>query len=106
MLNFDNHNTGDDTGKAKHNKTTQFRHDEKLATLIDAAATALAVDKSVFLRSVITREATRILSQQQRHILTSQDAASFAAALDRPPAPTERAKQAAALYKSRVKHAD
>jgi len=106
MLHFYNHNIGGDTGKAKHNKTTQFRHDEKLASLIEAAATALAVDKSVFLRSVITQEATRILSQQQRHILTPQDAASFAAALARPPAPTERAKQAADLYKSRVKYAD
>ena len=34
-------------------KSTQVRHDDRLASLIERAALALAVDKSVFLRAAI-----------------------------------------------------
>ena len=46
---------------AKQTKTTQVRHDDRLASLIERASLALAVDKSVFLRAAIEREATRVL---------------------------------------------
>ena len=90
----------------KQTRTTQVRHGDSLADLIDRAARALAVDKSVFLRAAITREATRVLDARTRHVLTSQDAKLFAAALDSPPAPTPRARKAAKAYRSRVVHAD
>ena len=91
---------------ARRAKTTQVRHDDRLADLIERAALALAVDKSVFLRAAIEREATRVLDLQSRHALTADDAARFAAALDAPPAPTPRALEAARRYQARVVHAD
>ena len=91
---------------AKQTRTTQVRHDDRLAVLIERAALALAVDKSVFLHTAIEREATRILELQSRHILTPEDAEMFAAALDVPPAPTPRACEAAENYRLHVVHAD
>ncbi len=91
---------------AKQTRTTQVRHDDRLASLIERAALALAVDKSVFLRAAIEREAARVLDLQSRHTLTSEDAEIFAAALDAPPAPTPRALEAARNYSARVVHAD
>lgn len=91
---------------AKKTKTAQIRLDNHLAGLIERAALALAIDKSVFLRSVIEREATRVLERRSRHVLTPEDAAIFAAALDAPPSPTARAREAARDYRTRVVYAD
>ena len=91
---------------ARQTKTTQVRHDDRLTSLIERAALALAVDKSAFLRAAIEREATRVLDMQSRHTLTPEDAKIFAAALDAPPAPTPRALEAARHYSARVVHAD
>ena len=102
MLNFD----AVSRVSAKQTRTTQVRHDDRLAGLIERAALALAVEKSVFLRAVIEREATRVLDQQSRHVLTREDAEAFAAALDAQPAPTARALAAARNYRTRVVHAD
>ena len=102
MLNFD----AASGSAARQTKTTQVRHDDRLANLIERAALALAVDKSVFLRAAIEREATRVLDLQSRHTLTPEDAEIFAAALDAPPAPTPRALEAARHYRARVVHAD
>ncbi len=44
----------------KQTRTTQVRHDDRLAILIERAAISLAVDKSVFLLAAIGREATRV----------------------------------------------
>lgn len=93
-------------GPAKRTRTTQVRHDDRLADLIERAALALAVDKSAFLRAAIEREAVRVLDRQSRHVLTPEDAETFAAALDAPPDPTPRALEAARNYRSRVVHAD
>ena len=90
----------------KQTKSTQVRHDDRLAGLIERAALALAVDKSVFLRAAIEREATRVLDLQSRHTLTPEDAEIFAAALDAPPAPTPRALESGRNYNARVVHAD
>ena len=102
MLDFD---TGSRVS-AKQTRTTQVRHDDRLAGLIERAALALAVDKSVFVRAAIEREAARVLDLQSRHILTREDAELFAAALDAQPAPTARALAAARNYRARVVHAD
>ncbi len=87
-------------------RTTQIRHDDRLARLIERATRALAVDKSTFLRAAIEREATRVIDMQSRHTLTLEDAKVFAAALDVPPAPTPRALEAARNYRARVVYAD
>jgi len=102
MLNFDTASSS----PAKQTRTTQVRHDDRLAILIERATLALAVDKSVFLRTAIEREAIRVLEAQSRHVLTPEDAEQFAAALDAPPAPTPRALEAARNYRARVVHAD
>lgn len=90
----------------KLSRTAQVRHDDRLAILIERAATSLAVDKSVFLRAVIGNEALRVLQAQSRHVLSQEDAEQFAAALDAPPTPTPRALDAARNYRRRVAHAD
>lgn len=102
MLNFDTRSNI----STKQTRTTQVRHDDRLANLIERAALALAVDKSVFLRAAIEREARRVLDLQSRHTLTPEDAKLFTAALDAPPAPTSRALQAARNYSARVVNAD
>ncbi len=102
MLNFDTASSS----PAKQTRTTQVRHDDRLAILIERATLALAVDKSVFLRAAIEREAIRVLEARSRHVLTPEDAEQFAAALDAPPAPTPRALEAARNYRARVVHAD
>ena len=102
MLDFD----AESGVSAKQTRTTQVRHDDRLASLIERAARALAVDKSAFLRAAIEREAMRVLELQSRHVLTPEDAELFAAALDAPPAPTPRALAAARDYRARVVHAD
>ena len=94
------------SSSTKQTRTTQVRHDDRLATLIERAALSLAVDKSVFLRAAIEREALHVLEAQSRHVLTPEDAEQFAAALDTPPAPTPRAREAARNYRARVVHAD
>ena len=90
----------------KQSRTTQIRHGEGLFALIERAATSLAVDKSVFLRAAITREAERVLKARSRHVLSSEDAAVFASALDTPPKPTPRAVAAKKSYKTHIVHAD
>lgn len=87
-------------------RTTQIRHGEGLADLIDRAAQSLGLDKSAFLRAAIAREAERVLETRSRHVLSPEDAARFAAALDKPPKPTPRALAAAKAYRQRVEHAD
>lgn len=95
-----------DLDAEKQTRTTQVRHGDGLGDLITRAATALAVDKSVFLRAAIAKEASRVLEAGSRHVLTPEDAAQFAAALDAPPEPTPRARAAAKAYSRRVVHAD
>jgi uncharacterized protein (DUF1778 family) len=90
----------------KQTRTTQVRHGDSLAALIERATVALGVDKSVFLRNAIAREAQRVIEDSSRHVLTAADARLFAAALDMPPAPTPRALKAAASYRHRVANAD
>ena len=102
MLNFD----AASTGSGKRTRTTQIRHDDRLALLIERAARSLAVEKSVFLRAAIEREAVRVLDAQSHHVLTPEDAERFAEALDAPPAPTPRALEAARNYRALVVHAD
>ena len=90
----------------KHSRTTQVRHGDALFDLIERASVSLAVEKSVFLRTAIAREAERVLERQTGHVLTAEDSVVFAAALDAPPEPTPRAKAAMRLYRDRVVHAD
>lgn len=90
----------------KQTRTTQVRHGDSLAALIERATAALGVDKSVFLRNAIAKEAQRVIEDSSRHVLTAEDARLFSAALDTPPAPTPRALKAAAAYRRRVAHAD
>ncbi len=90
----------------KQTRTTQVRHGESLAALIERATVALGVDKSVFLRNAIAKEAQRVIEDSSRHVLTAEDARLFSAALDKPPAPTPRALKAAASYRRRVANAD
>jgi len=87
-------------------RTTQIRHGDTLFSLIERASISLAIEKSVFLRAAIAREAERVLERQSRHVLTAEDAEKFASALDTPPEPTPQAKAAVELYRARIVHAE
>ena len=102
MLDFDISLLGADTGE----RTTQIRHGDRLANVIEDAASMLGVDKSMFCRNAIAKEAQRVMTESARHALNAEDAAAFQAALDTPPAPTPRALSGKALYQNRVVHAD
>ena len=54
-------------------RTTQIRHGDRLFSLIERASISLAVDKSVFLRAAIAREAERVLERQSRDDIRSTD---------------------------------
>ena len=54
----------------------------------------------------IENEAARVIEAQSRHVLSAEDAARFAAALDADLPPTPRALEAARAYRRRVVHAD
>ncbi len=88
----------------KQTRTTQVRHGDSLAALIERATLALGVEKSVFLRNAIAKEAQRVIEDSSRHVLTAEDARLFSAALDKAPPP--RALRAAASYRHRVANAD
>lgn len=90
----------------KQTRTTQVRHGDSLAVLIERATMVLGVDKSVFLRNAIAKEAQRVIEDYSRHVLTADDARLFSAALDTPPTPTPRALSAADSYRRRVANAD
>ena len=102
MLNLDVSDVVDE----KQTRTTQVRHGDSLAELIDQATIALGVEKSVFLRNAIAKEAQRVIEANSLHVLTVEDATLFAAVLDKPPPPTPRALKAAASYRRRVAKAD
>ena len=55
----------------KQTRTTQVRHGDSLAALIERATLALGVDKSVFLRNAIAKEAQRVIEDSSRHMLTA-----------------------------------
>lgn len=90
----------------KQTRTTQVRHGDRLVAMIEQAARSLAVDKSVFVRAAILKEAERVLEAGSRHVMSRRDAELFAAALDQSPDPTPRAREAAKAYRSRIVHAD
>jgi uncharacterized protein (DUF1778 family) len=102
MLDIDNQDLAQDKGS----RTTQVRHGDRLAELIEEAVTALGIEKSVFLRGAIAKEAARVLEDQSRHVLTRDDAAVFEAALDAKPQVTAKARRAKEAYHARVVHAD
>jgi len=90
----------------KQTRTTQVRHGDSLADLIERATLALGVEKSVFLRNAIAKEAQRVVEDSSRHVLTKEDAKLFSTALDTPPVPTPRELKAATSYRGRVVDAD
>ncbi|MCY4301030.1 MAG: DUF1778 domain-containing protein [Aestuariivita sp.] len=90
----------------KQTRITQVRHGDSLAELIERATVALGVDKSVFLRNAIAKEAQRVIEGSMRHVLDTEDAKRFSVALDTPPTPTPRALKASASYRRRIVDAD
>ena len=90
----------------KQSRTTQVRHGDSLAELIERATTVLGVEKSIFLRNAIAKEAQRVIDDSAFHMLSAEDAELFSAALDKAPAPTPRAKRAAEAYRRRIINAD
>ena len=90
----------------KQTRTTQVRHGDSLAALIERATVTLGVNQSVFLRNAIAKEAQRVIEDSSYHILTAEDAKLFLAALDTPPPPTPRALKGAELYRRRVVNAE
>lgn len=90
----------------RQTRTTQVRHGDALAELIETASGILAVDKSTFIRAALEQSARDVIEQHNRHVLTDADAAAFMAAMDRPAAPSDRLRRAANDYRTRIDHGD
>lgn len=92
--------------KERQTRTTQVRHGDALADLIEKASDLLAVDKSTFIRAALEQSARDVIRHHSRHVLTDADAAAFMAAMDRPASPSDRAMRAAQDYRFRIVDAE
>jgi uncharacterized protein (DUF1778 family) len=78
------------TVSAARTRTINIRIEEERRTLIDRAAEAAGKDRTQFVLDAATREATRVLLDQQYFQVDKQAFAKFNAALDAPPARNPR----------------
>lgn len=96
----------DPNDPSPHEDVLRLRLSRNRKHRVEAAATALGLDTSTFVRQTIAREADAVLAAQTGYRMTQADLDAFAAAMDTPPAPTPAALRAAARYRARVVHAD
>jgi uncharacterized protein (DUF1778 family) len=76
-----------------------FRLDASKKQLIEQAAAAKGLTLTQFATSTLCREAKEVLESDQILVLANRDRDEFLAALDNPPAPSEKLLRAAAAYK-------
>ena len=94
--------------KAKdRTESKEIRYDKALANLLTEASCALGVDEDDFIRTVIQKEATHVIEQGKRLVLSAKDAEQFVNAIlsDEPVKPSEYALKVAREYRERVVNA-
>lgn len=79
-----------------------FRIKPRIKQAIQRAAALAGVDDSVFTMNAAYRSALETIATHERTVLQGVDHATFFAALDQPPAPTEKLKAAVARHRKTV----
>ena len=79
-----------------------FRIKPRIKQAIQRAAALSGVDDSVFTMNAAYRSALETIAAHERTVLDPVDHAVFFAALDRPPAPTDKLAAAFARHRSTV----
>ena len=79
-----------------------FRTKPRIKRTIQRAAALSGVDDSVFAMNAAYRSAMDTIAAHERTTLQSVDHAAFFAALDNPPAPTDKLRAAFAHYRETV----
>jgi uncharacterized protein (DUF1778 family) len=94
----------DDIGAVEEGSTERmnFRTKPRIKKAIQRAAALSGVDDSVFTMNAAYRAAIETIAAHERSVLQPVDHATFFAALDNPPAPTDRLRAAFERHKSTI----
>ena len=79
-----------------------FRTKPRIKEAIQRAAALSGVDDSVFTMNAAYRSAMKTIAAHERTVLQPVDHAAFFAALDNPPAPTDKLRAAFARHKETI----
>ena len=82
-----------------------FRTKPRIKEAIQRAAALSGVDDSVFTMNAAYRSAMEIIAAHERTVLQPVDHAAFFAALENPPAPTDKLRKAFARHKETIAEA-
>lgn len=99
MLEFENTT---DSIEERSTERMNFRTKPRIKAVIQQAAALSGLDDSVFTMSAAYKAAQEVIKAHEVTILSSADHVVFFEALDNPPAPTERLREAFATHKRRV----
>jgi uncharacterized protein (DUF1778 family) len=99
MSAFQDHHKGVDEPSTER---MNFRLKPRIKQTIQRAAALSGVDDSVFTVNAAYRSALETIAAHERTVLQPVDHAAFFAALDGPPAPTEKLKAAFARHRKTV----
>ena len=80
----------------------QFRTKARVKEAIQRAAALSGVDDSAFMVSAAYQSAMATIAAHEKTVLTSIDHEAFFAALDNPPEPSQKLKDAYARYRATV----
>ena len=88
--------------KERSSERMNFRTKPRIKQTIQKAAALMGVDDSVFTMNAAYRSALETIEAYERTQLAPVDHDAFFSALDNPPAPTEKLRDAVAKYRKRV----
>ena len=95
----------EDTAGSVDERSTErmnFRTKPRIKATIRQAAALSGVDDSVFTMNAAYKAAREVIEAHEATVLSPADHAVFFEALDNPPGPTERLREAFATHKRRV----
>ena len=95
----------EDTAGSVDERSTErmnFRTKPRIKATIRQAAALSGVDDSVFTMNAAYKAAREVIEAHEATVLSPADHAIFFEALDNPPGPTERLREAFATHKRRV----
>ncbi|HEX8554485.1 MAG TPA: DUF1778 domain-containing protein [Sphingomonas sp.] len=79
-----------------------FRTEPRIRQTIQRATALAGVDDSVFTMNAAYRSAMEMIAAHERTVLKSADHEAFFAALDTPPQPTDRLREACARHRATI----
>ncbi|MDB5542334.1 MAG: hypothetical protein JWQ89_4061 [Devosia sp.] len=86
----------------RNSERMNFRTKPRIKKIIQQAAALSGVDDSVFTMNAAYKSALETIAAHERTLLQQVDHAAFFAALDNPPAPTERLREAFERHRKTV----